>query len=432
MRRRPGRRNVGQVSVEPAITRTLASLRHSGAQHDVVQRRLLLRFPALLAVFVLLAAYHAHPGPGVTGRGLVVSVAVGGYIVGVVSSVILLGGLSTSNTIGRLGGTRLAVTVAALVLASSVALLCAQPRGPGAFGAFVGVLLLARLWPRRIALLVPLWAFVVLEAIVGLSGQGLGGLTVLAALAGSYGLAVLAVLAVRLREANDQAGALLVELEQSRAAEARAAGLAERQRLAREMHDVLAHSLSGLLLQLEGARMLAADSPADPRIPGAIDRAHHLGRTGLAEARRAIGMLRDDDLPGPDCLEELAAQFQDDCAIPCQLDVSGDARPLGSEARLAVYRVAQEALTNITRHTHADHVDVRLRYEPSATRLTIEDFAREASTGEQTRSGDRDGDGDGDGGYGLTGMRERAELLGGTLTAQKACSGFRVELELPA
>ena len=216
------------------------------------------------------------------------------------------------------------------------------------------------------------------------------------------------------------------ELEQSRAAEARAAGLAERQRLAREMHDVLAHSLSGLLLQLEGARMLAADSPADPRIPEAIDRAHHLGRTGLAEARRAIGMLRDDDLPGPDRLEELAAQFQDDCAIPCQLDVSGDARPLGSEARLAVYRVAQEALTNITRHTHADHVDVRLRYEPSATRLTIEDFAREASTGEQTRSGD------GGGGYGLTGMRERAELLGGTLTAQKTCSGFRVELELPA
>jgi signal transduction histidine kinase len=105
--------------------------------------------------------------------------------------------------------------------------------------------------------------------------------------------------------------------------------------------------------------------------------------------------------------------------------VSGDARPLGSEARLAVYRVAQEALTNITRHAHPDHVDVRLRYEPSATRLTIEDFAREAGTGKQTRSGDG-------GGYGLTGMRERAELLGGTLTAQKTCSGFRVELELPA
>jgi len=407
--------------MEPAITRTLASLRHSGAQHDVFQRGLLLRFPALLALFAFVA-YLAHPGPGVTGRGLVVSVAVGGYIVGVVALVTLMGGLSTPNTIGRLGGTRLALTAAALVLASSIALLCAQPQGPGAAGAFVGVLLLTRLWPGRIAVFAAMCVFVVLEVIVGLRGQGLGNLTVLAALGGSYGLAVLAV---RLRKANDQARTLLVELEQSRAAEARAAGLAERQRLAREMHDVLAHSLSGLLLQLEGARMLAADNPADPRIPKAIDRAHHLGRTGLAEARRAIGMLRGDDLPGPDRLEELAAQFQDDSAIPCQLDVSGDARPLGSEARLAIYRVAQEALTNITRHAHPNRVDVRLRYEPSATKLTIEDFAREASTGEQTRSGDA-------GGYGLTGMRERAELLGGTLTAQKTCSGFRVELELPA
>jgi signal transduction histidine kinase len=135
-------------------------------------------------------------------------------------------------------------------------------------------------------------------------------------------------------------------------------------------------------------------------------------------------MLRGDDLPGPDRLEDLAAQFQDNCAIPCQLDVSGDARPLGSEARLAVYRVAQEALTNITRHARPDHVDVRLRYEPSATRLTIEDFAREPGTGEQTPPVG--------GGYGLTGMRERAELLGGTLTAQKTRGGFRVELELPA
>ena len=405
--------------MEPAITRTLASLRHSGAQHDVVQRRLLLRFPALLAVFVFVAAYHAHPGPGATGRGLVVSVAVGGYIVAVVSSVILLGGLSTSNTIGRLGGTRPAVTVAALVLASSVALLCAQPRGPGAFGAFVGVLLLARLWPRRIALLVPLWAFAVLEAIVGLSGQGLGGLTVLAALAGSYGLAVLAF---RLREANDQAGALLVELEQSRAAEARAAGLAERQRLAREMHDVLAHSLSGLVLQLEGTRMLAAENADDPRLPAAIERAHHLAEAGLEEAGRAIGMLRGDELPGPELLPGLAAQFQQDSSVPCQYTVSGEARALGSEARLAVYRVAQEALTNISKHARPGRVAVSLAYEPASTRLTVEDFA---APGSRPRPADR-------GGYGLTGMRERAELLGGALTAADTGGGFRVELWLPA
>ena len=125
-----------------------------------------------------------------------------------------------------------------------------------------------------------------------------------------------------------------MELEQSRAAEARAAGLAERQRLAREMHDVLAHSLSGLLLQLEGARMLAAENPADPRLPEAIDRAHHLGKTGLEEARRAIGMLRDEELPGPDRLAGLVEQFEEDRGIPCRLIVSGEPHDLGSEARV--------------------------------------------------------------------------------------------------
>jgi signal transduction histidine kinase len=418
MWRCPGRRNIGQVSVEPAITRTLAGLRQAGAQHDSVGWWLRLLLPALLAVFVL-AAYQARPGPGATGRGLVVSIAAGGYILGILGVVTLLGALSATSTIGRLGGTRLAVAVAAVLLASSVALLCAQPQGPGASGALVAVILLARLWPGRVTQCLSAGAFVILEVVVGLAGQGLGGIVVLAALAGCYGLAVLAV---RLRQANDQAGALLVELEQSRAAEARAAGLAERQRLAREMHDVLAHSLSGLLLQLEGARMLAAEDPADPRIPEAIDRAHHLGRSGLDEARRAIGMLRDDQLPGPDRLAELAARFQADRAIPCSLDVTGDARPLGSEARLAVYRVAQEALTNVARHAQPDHVDVRLRYEASATRLTVEDFTKSARTSEQTGAG---------GGYGLAGMRERAELLGGTLTAERTCSGFRVELELP-
>jgi signal transduction histidine kinase len=233
----------------------------------------------------------------------------------------------------------------------------------------------------------------------------------------------LAFLAVRLREANDQAAALLAELEHSRAAEARAAGLAERQRLAREMHDVLAHSLSGLLLQLEGARMMAAENPTDRRIPEAIDRAHHLGRTGLDEARRAIGMLRDDDLPGPQRLKDLAAQFQYDHGVPCHFDVSGVAHPLDSEARLAVYRVAQEALTNISKHAHPDRVEVHLANEPSATRLTVEDYAQEARTGERTELSHV--------GYGLTGMRERAELLGGSLTAEKTTSGFRVELQLP-
>jgi signal transduction histidine kinase len=133
--------------------------------------------------------------------------------------------------------------------------------------------------------------FLILEVTPAVTGADFGNLSTLAAIGAFYGMMYLAF---RLGEANQQAERLLVELRESQAAQARAAGMAERQRLAREMHDVLAHSLSGLMLQLEGARMMAAEDPADPRLPGTIDRAHRLGKSGLEEARRAIGMLRDD------------------------------------------------------------------------------------------------------------------------------------------
>jgi signal transduction histidine kinase len=134
-------------------------------------------------------------------------------------------------------------------------------------------------------------------------------------------------------------------------------------------------------------------------------------------------MLRDDELPGPERLAALAAQFQRDRDIPCRLVVSGQAHELGSEARLALYRVAQEALTNIAKHAHPERVEMRLAYEPSAARLTVEDYATAA--GRMAPVGDS-------GGYGLTGMRERAELIGGTLTTEATRNGFRVELDVPA
>src|SRR5437763_5635549 len=112
------------------------------------------------------------------------------------------------------------------------------------------------------------------------------------------------------------------------------------------MHDVLAHSLSGLVLQLEGARLLVARDGASPEVAAAVERAHHLARAGLGEARRAIGMLRDDELPGLERLPALARDFERDTGVPCHVEITGSERELGSEARLTVYRVAQEALTN--------------------------------------------------------------------------------------
>jgi len=227
--------------------------------------------------------------------------------------------------------------------------------------------------------------------------------------------------------------------EQAAQLEKRAVALAERQRLARDMHDVLAHSLSGLMLQLEGARMLARENPGDPRLPEIIERAHHLGRTGLDEARRAIGMLRDDELPGPEQLKTLVEQFERDSGIPCELVISGTGRPLSSEASLAVYRVAQEALTNVRKHARPERVGVRLVHATGRTRLTVEDFG--PGHGDPQSGGPAGAPVDrgappavklSGGGYGLTGMRERAELLGGSLTAVPTGRGFRVELQVPA
>ena len=134
--------------------------------------------------------------------------------------------------------------------------------------------------------------------------------------------------------------------------------LRERSRLARDMHDVLAHSLSGLMLQLEGARMLSSQPDSDGQLSPALDRAHHLARAGLEEARRAIAALRDEDLPGPDLLEQLATDFERDTRIQTSLSVTGAARPVDSETSLTVYRVAQEALTNVRRHASPERVEV--------------------------------------------------------------------------
>ena len=142
---------------------------------------------------------------------------------------------------------------------------------------------------------------------------------------------------------------------------------------------------------------------------------------GLEDARRAIEALRGGDMPGPDRLPELAAAFREQTGVDTALALDGEPRELPSEARLAVYRTAQEALTNVRRHAEPDHVELRLRYAPDGTWLTVEDRGRAAAASSEPGLG-----------YGLTGMRERAELLGGRLAASPTADGFRVELFLPA
>lgn len=406
-----------------ATTPTLARLRRARAQHETV-RRLMRPVGALVLASVVITSAQSHTGPGLSGHGLAVSVSLGAFVVG-----------GAGAWVTRRRPDWVPMVFAALLFVTSAALVWLQPDGTGYFGLFIAVMLLARRLPGRIAIGAAVFTGAFLFAMVAVEGTSSGGGRRSAISAVGAGVAIAAVFGItvvarRLREANEQAERLVIELDRARDAEAVAATLAERQRLAREMHDVLAHSLSGLLLHLEGARLLAAEDPSDPRIPETIERAHRLAKTGLDEARRAIGMLHDDDLPGPERLARLTAEFEQSRGVPCHFTTTGEPQALGSEARLALYRVAQEALTNIAKHAaQPERVEVRLSYEPQGTRLTVEDFSGADVVTGGVSAGLLGASG---GGYGLTGMRERAELLGGELTTAATDGGFRVDLQVPS
>jgi signal transduction histidine kinase len=406
----PARRNVAEMSSDPAASDALATLRRARAQQEATHRWMHRLVPPLFVVVVAIT-FSSGRNPGVPSRDVYTAIAVGGFA---------LGGLGALTARYRRAAVR--IIFAVMLLASSAALVWLQPDGPGLAGLLAGLVLLPPRVPDRFPIGLSIAGVACLAAVTVAVSHYSPASALLGAIA-IVGFPGMTLLARRLGQANHQAELLLIELEGTRAAQAQAAGLAERQRLAREMHDVLAHSLSGLMLQLEGARMLAAEDPSDPRLPGIIERAHHLGKSGLEEARRAIGMLRDDELPGPERLASLAAQFHEVTGVPCQFTVSGQAYELPSEARLAVYRVAQEALTNITKHACPERVEMHLGYEPRRTRLTVENFAMNSEPPRVASDGP---------GYGLTGMRERAELLGGELTTAMTRGGFRVELRVPA
>jgi signal transduction histidine kinase len=370
-----------------------------------------IRVLAVAAIaFVMITSFQARPAPGGHGEALAVAVAI----------TLFCGATVAAMWLAQAGP---AVQLTALLVAvvSAAALVGLQGNGAAFLGVFPAVCLAALALPVRRSALVAGVAAVAVSAAWLVNGRArIAGIVL-----NDFGILaffLLSLFARRLRESNQRAELLLAELEQTRAAQAQAAALGERQRLAREMHDVLAHSLSGLVLNLETARLLAGQGGADPVVGDAIDRAHRLAKAGLAEARRAIGMLRDDALPGPERLSGLAADFAGDTGVPCKVAVTGDERDLGTDGRLTFYRVAQEALTNIRKHAHADRVEIYLAYEPAGTRLTIEDF---------DRCRERPAAADGSG-YGLTGMRERAELLGGRLSAGPTDGGFLVELWVPA
>jgi signal transduction histidine kinase len=398
------------VSTKAATSAGVSELERARGRETAAYLSIRVLAAAVIA-FVVITSFQARPAPGGHGEALGVAVALTMFCSATIAAMWLMQ-----------AGSAVQPAVLLAAVAGSAALIGLQGNGAAFLGVFPAVCLAALVLPARLS--APVAG--VAAAAVSVAWLSHGGSPIAGIVLNDFGILaffLLSLFARRLRESNQRAELLLAELEQTRAAQAQAAALAERQRLAREMHDVLAHSLSGLVLNLEGARLLAAQGGANPHVGDAIDRAHRLARTGLEEARRAIGMLHDDALPGPERLADLAAEFEGDTGVPCKVTVTGDtARDLGIDGRLTLYRVAQEALTNIRKHARPGRVELHLAYGASGTRLTIEDFG---TCGERPASSDETG-------YGLTGMRERAELLGGTLTAGATSGGFLVELWVPA
>jgi signal transduction histidine kinase len=238
-----------------------------------------------------------------------------------------------------------------------------------------------------------------------LAGRGLGELAVnLAAV-----VIVLLVGAARRQQdlRAEQAVRLLEQTEVARRAAAHAAALDERARIARELHDVLAHSLGALAVQLEVAEGLL-DERGD--LTGALHRvrrARRLAGEGLAEARRAVAALRTD--PPADgligALTQLVAAHRRDHDTEVDLRAEGESRAVPAATAVSLLGAAREALTNCARHAPGAPVAVRLVFTPDAVRLTV---TNPAPGSREVGAGD---------GHGLTGMRERIALAGGTLAA---------------
>lgn len=360
--------------------------------------------------FVVAVTFRAVPRPGLHGEGLAVSCVL------VAFALALMG---FERVAADLTGVRMLLL--AVMVGCAGCVFAVQPGGPGFLMMYPPVAAAAFRFPRSVAVAVTAAGLAALAA-GATFGHGRTVDSVIVdelAVAGYFGVAVFAG---RFIIADEQSQLLINQLEQTRMAEARAATLAERQRLAREMHDVLAHSLSGLVINLESARLMGERGVGGPQLEQVLTRSHSLAKSGLEEAKRAIGLLRDDVAPGPSRIADLVTGFQGDTGVASELTVEGEEHELTSECQLALYRVTQEALTNIRKHARPDRVEVRLTYRRDGTRLVVADHS---TTGRRAPQGDGTG-------YGLKGMRERAESSGGTLTAGVTEDGFRVELWVPS
>ncbi|MCX4676310.1 sensor histidine kinase [Streptomyces sp. NBC_01433] len=231
----------------------------------------------------------------------------------------------------------------------------------------------------------------------------------------------------------DQLEERAARLEREREAQSKVAVAAERARIARELHDVVAHNVSVMVVQADGAAYVMDAAPDQAR--QALETISSTGRQALAEMRRLLGVLRTGDtresgeyVPQPDVeqIEDLIEQVRQ-TGLAVDFKIEGTPRPLPSGVELTAYRIVQEALTNTRKHGGPDAgASVRLVYFDDGLGLLVEDDGRGAAH-ELYEDGGADG-----AGHGMIGMRERVGMVGGTLDAgPRPGGGFRISALLP-
>ena len=228
-----------------------------------------------------------------------------------------------------------------------------------------------------------------------------------------------------LRERAEQAEAAeerAAHAERERESTARVAVAEERARIARELHDIVAHAVSVMVLQVGAVRHKLPDALAEDR--EALRGVERAGRTALAEMRRLLAAMRREGdeaelvpQPGLDGLDALVDEISR-AGLPVELRVDGTPYPLPRGLDLSAYRIVQEGLTNALRHAHASDAEVTVRYRPDELEIEVRDDGR--------------GNGASDGlGHGLIGVRERVKLYGGRMSAGATDAGFVLRTHLP-
>lgn len=386
-----------------------------------LDRRLATAIRLAGLVLVVLSVLNGSNHPGTSGRGLVVSLLLAAAVLSW-----LIWMVRPDNDQD--------VTAELYVMAVAGGLLVeAAPRGASSVFVFVAVIAaglrveLARAAPVLLAGLLA----------VAVSGLLYNGST-LGLLAYALGFAASLLGASNAHQRTlrvEQTELLLAQTQRSHEEQLRAARLEESTRIARDIHDVLAHTLAGLSIQLEATGALLEQDADRDAVLARVHRAHELAREGLQETRRAVGALRGDAVSATAGIEALVVEYRATATAAAALTIDGDRARLSGRVGEAVVRVVQEALTNVRKHAPGAEVSVAVHAGDAPDDevvVVVDDRATAAQPAGRSVGAGAEGLAATGGGYGLQGMRERAQLLGGTLSARSVDGGWRVELRLPA